>query len=121
MLKMLIPLSVALTAALVVGWVNLHTDEPTVVLAFALPLVCALSFAWPRMKLLWGILLGASVPASQLFVLRLGWRTPYPNTRASIRESCIVLLLTIAVALIAGYIRVSLFPPSAPSAAGSQE
>ena len=110
-LRKLMALSICLTSVCVVAWVNLHTDEPTVVLAFALPFAVVSAALWPALAAMWGLMVGAPVPVSTLLALLLGWRTPYPVSLSTVFQSCIVFLFTVPVSLLSGKVSRALFPP----------
>jgi hypothetical protein len=96
-----------------VAWANLHTDEPTVVLAFALPVVVASSAMWPSAAPVFGLLVGAAVPISTFLACALGWHVPYPCTMTTVYQSCIVFALTLPAAGI-GYLFGKALLPAAP-------
>jgi len=98
-LNKLIPLLATGATVLITGWANLHTDEPTVVLAFAVSSICLVGFRWQKLSMLAGVLISASIPLSQQLALWFGFSTPYPNSQGAIRESCIVFLLLLPIAV----------------------
>lgn len=102
---------VAVLGAALVAWVNLHTDEPTVVLAFALPVVVVSSVMRRPAALPFGLLVGAAVPASTFLACWLGWRVPYPCSLATVWQSCIVFAFTLPAAGIGYVVGKALFPP----------
>jgi hypothetical protein len=86
-----------------IGYANLHTDEPTVVLPFVLLMAAAPSLIWPRRAWCWALLAGLMVPASQAFAALLRLHVPYANTAGDIASACLVLIpAAIAAALGAG-------------------
>ncbi|MDQ2806291.1 MAG: hypothetical protein M3Z04_05140 [Chloroflexota bacterium] len=94
------PWPVTLILALIVAYVNLHTDETGVV---ALPMIlvaAALGFARPRGAILWGLLLGVGIPLGQAWAARAGWHLPYPNSWANVRAVWLVPLVPMMAALL---------------------
>ena len=92
------PWPVTLILALIVAYVNLHTDETGIV---ALPMIlaaAALGFARPRGAILWGLLLGMGIPLGQAWATLAGWHLPYPNSWADVRAVALVPLVPIIAA-----------------------
>jgi hypothetical protein len=100
----------AILGSLLVAWANLRTDEPTVVLAFALPIVLVSSVMRPSVAPLFGMLVGAAVPVSTWLACVLAWRVPYTCSMTTVYQSCIVFLFTLPVAGIGFVIGSALFP-----------
>ena len=96
------PVPVALGLALIIGWMNLRTDDSGIV---ALPLVgaaVALGFARPRSAPVWGLLLGAGIPLGEALALVFGWRVPYP---VDLGAAIWVPLVPLAAALLGAGVR----------------
>jgi hypothetical protein len=71
--------AIAIASAVFVGWANLHTDEPTVIVALILLLSLALGLFQPRLAWLWAIVIGASVEASYIVCAALHLHVPFPG------------------------------------------
>ncbi len=94
------PWPVTLILALIVAYVNLHTDETGVV---ALPMIlvaAALGSARPRGAILWGLLLGVGIPLGQAWAALAGWHLPYPNSWAEVRAVSLVPIVPMIAALL---------------------
>jgi hypothetical protein len=86
-----------------IGYANLHTDEPTVVLPFVLLVAAGPSLLRPRRAWCWALLAGLMVPASQAFAALLHLHVPYANTPGDIASACLVLIpASLAAAIGAG-------------------
>jgi hypothetical protein len=101
--------AVAILGALLVGWANLHTDEPTVVVAFAVPIAFVAGALWPRASVATGFGVGAAVPIGTLLAYWLGWRTPYPIALATVYQSCMIFAFTISAALFGAVLSRAIF------------
>lgn len=96
-----------------VGWANLHTDEPTVVIAFAMPIVLLASAMWGRPTPIFALLVGAAVPVSTLLAYLLGRQTPYPCSPATVYQSCIIFVFTLPAAIFGVLLRKAFSPVEA--------
>ncbi len=99
------PWPVTLILALVVAYVNLHTDETGIV---ALPMIlaaAALGFARPRGAILWGLVLGVGIPLGQAGAALAGWHLPYPNSWADVRAVALVPVVAIIAAVLGAGVR----------------
>lgn len=95
-------LTIAVLAAIAIGYVNVHTDETPYV---ALPLwaiTMGLSVVRPRLAPCWLLIVGLSVPVSQIVMRLAEWRVPYSNAWSDIRGAAVAVMLTATVSTAIG-------------------
>ena len=78
--------------AVVVGFVNLHTDEMGIVVGSVLIASGTLGLAEPRGAWRWGVLVGLALPARQALFHLLGARVPYPNEWSDLPVTAVALV-----------------------------
>jgi hypothetical protein len=87
---------------LVVGYLNLHTDETPFIALPLLGMAGVLGFLSPRWPWRWGLLLGVCPALSQLYALAIGMHLPYPNDLPTLQGGLIGGLIFGLVGALAG-------------------
>ena len=85
-------------AALVFGWLCLHTDETGILAGSLMLLAFALAFARPRRAWL-AAGLGLVAPLVQGLAHLASWRVPYPNDWPQVAGAAVALVFSIVAAL----------------------
>jgi hypothetical protein len=88
----LLGLAAGLGLAIIVGYVNTHTDEIPIVLSCALIATGLLGLALPRAPWRWAVLVALALPVGQAIALVLGLRVPYPNSWSALPVTAVAVV-----------------------------
>jgi hypothetical protein len=98
-------LAAGLALAVIVGYVNTHTDEMGIVVTCALAGSAILGLIQPRAPWRWGLLIALAFPVGQAVAIVLGLRVPYPNTWNDIPVTALALVPCLAGAYVGSLAR----------------
>jgi len=96
-------IGVALVLAVGVGYVNTHTDETGIIASCIVCTTLILGIARPRWAVWWLLLVGLSVPVSQMMTYLLGLHMPYPNSLLDIRNALLPAMICATVGAVPGF------------------
>lgn len=70
------PALLALLLGLLIGYVDLHSDEVWAALILLLPVTFLFGWVWPQQAWQWALLLGVGIPLGYLIALLTGYTPP---------------------------------------------